>query len=213
MLPIPFYPNTKDNSHCVQACLKMALKYYFPERNYGFAMLDKATNHKNNQWTWDTITMLFLASLNFQVQYYASFNNKKFAEQGEKYLKAIWSSEVFKEQKKHSNFKQEQNLIKKELKNSKITSYDRPATMTDVKRLFTKHYTIFAAINPYILDREKGYSSHLVVITAINSKTITFHDPGIPPIKNRIATLTAFKKGLCYPDKESATIIAFKPIA
>jgi len=133
--------------------------------------------------------------------------------QGEKYLKAIWSPEVFKEQKKHSNFKQEQALIKKELQESRIIFHNRPATMADIKRLFTKHYTIFAAINPYVLDGDKGYSSHLVVITEINSKTITFHDPGIPPVKNRIATLAAFKKGLCYPDKEAATIIAFKPIA
>jgi len=209
MLSIPFYPNTKDNSHCVQACLKMALKYYFPKKTYSLTKLDNATNHKSNQW--DTITMLFLASLHFQVQYYASFNNKKFAEQGETYLKTIWSTEVFKEQKKHSNFKREQNLIKKELKDTKITSHNRPATMSDIKRLFAKHYTVFAAINPYTLDGDKGYSSHLVVITAINSKTITFHDPGIPPIKNRVSTLADFKRGLCYPDKESATIIAFKP--
>jgi len=99
------------------------------------------------------------------------------------------------------------------LKDSRIVSHNRPATVPDIKELFKKHYTVFAAINPYALDGDPGYDSHLVVITDINSKKITFHDPGLPPIKNRVSTLADFKRGLCYPDKESATIIAFKPIS
>lgn len=49
---IPFYSNTSDDTHCLQACLKMLLKYFYPNEEYSWEELDKLTGKKEGMWTW-----------------------------------------------------------------------------------------------------------------------------------------------------------------
>ena len=37
---VPFFPNTADNTHCLQAVLKMILKYFEPQKDYSFEELN-----------------------------------------------------------------------------------------------------------------------------------------------------------------------------
>jgi hypothetical protein len=204
VLNIPFYKNTKDNLHCVQACLKSVLKYYFPHKNYSFQYLDKVTYHRKNKWTWDFGMMLFLARLNFKVIYIADFDFYKFATLGEKYLIKIWSKDVYETQKKFSDFKQEQKLSRLVIKNRKIKLIKKNPTIDDINSLYKKEYLLLVSINPYSLDRVKGYASHLVVITNLTSRMITFHDPGLPPRPNRRVLNKNFEKAM------DGTLIAIK---
>ena len=210
MEKIPFYKNTKDNTHCFQACLKSILKFYFPQKNYSFSYLDKVTAHKKGKWTWASAGLIFLAKTGLKVINIENFSYKKFAKLGEKYLKDIWPDEIFQTQKKFSNIKKEQIFAKKLLKEKKIQLEERYATLKDIRNLFKKKYILLCNINPYILKNKKGYSSHSVLITDITKNTIRFHDPGLPPFKNRKVSLKKFLKAMRYPSKESASIIAVK---
>lgn len=99
MIDIPFYPNLKDDTHCVQACLKSVLKFYFPKRNYSFRYLDRVTAHKRGKWTWDSAALMFLAQIGFEVIEIADFNTRKFAQKGEDFLRSVWPRDVFETQK------------------------------------------------------------------------------------------------------------------
>jgi hypothetical protein len=206
MFKIPFYKNTKDNLHCVQACLKSVLKYYFSDQTYSFKYLDKVTHHQKNKWTWDIAMMLFLVRLNFEVIYMADFDFYKFAVLGEKYLRNLWSHKVYETQKRFSDFKQEQKLAKLLIKNKKVKLIKKYPNIKDLKLLYNKEYIILVSINPYRLEKEKGYASHLVIVTNLTKKTITFHDPGLPPHPNRKILIKTFSKAL------EGTVIGIKKI-
>ncbi|MBI3671376.1 hypothetical protein HY249_01115 [Candidatus Azambacteria bacterium] len=210
MLDIPFYSNLKDDTHCFQACLKMLLKHYFPNENSSFKYLDKVTFHKKNKWTWNSGALLFLSNMGFSVINIENFDYKQFVEFGEKYLRMIWTDEVFDTQKQYSDFKQERKLAKKLIKNKSIKLKRRWTNMGEVEDLFKKHYLIMISVNPYILKKMNGYAYHLVVITDIDKKYITFHDPGLPSLKNKKVLKTLFLKAMQYPYKESAALIAVK---
>jgi len=211
-MTIPFYNNTKDDTHCVQACLKSVLKFYFPQKDYSFNYLDKVTAHKKGKWTWNSAFLLFLANKDFEVINIEDFNYKKFSKYGESFLKKNWTEEMFLVQKKFSDLKNEQKLAGKLVQNKKVILKMKPAMLHDIRLLFKKGYILLSVVNPYVLERRKGYASHLVVIISLGEKTITFHDPGLPPLKNRKTSLKLFLKAMRYPSKESANLIAVKKI-
>lgn len=210
MLKIPFYSNLKDDTHCFQACLKMVLKFFFPNRKYSFKYLDKVTFHKKNKWTWNNASLLFLSKIGFSVINIENFDYKQFFKFGEKYLKMIWTKEVFDVQKKYSDFNQEKKLAGKLIKDKSIKHYRRWATFKDLENLFKKQYLLMVPINPFILEKKSGYASHLILITDIKKKYIIFHDPGLPPLINKKVSKKIFLKAMTYPYKESAALIAIK---
>jgi len=207
---IPFFPNTPDDTHCFQACLKSILKFYFPKKEYSFSYLDRVTAHKKGKWTWDTAGLLFLQKKGFSVTSIADFSYKKFIKNGEKYLKEIWTEEIFYTQKKFSDLKNEQYLAKKLSDSKDIKLIERPATISDIKKLFNNGWIVMPSINPFVINNKKDYANHIIIITNLNDKMITFHDSGLPPLPNRKIPLTKFLKAFYYPDKESGSLIAIK---
>lgn len=207
---VPFYKNSKDDFHCVQACLKSVLKICFPNKNFSFNYLDKVTMHKRNKLTWDFAMLLFLLKMGFDVVYITKFDYKKFARQGDKYLRFFWRDDVYQYQKKYSDLKQERSLATKLVKNKKVSFSKRPARFSDLKRLFKNKYLVMVSINPFVLDGEDEYGSHMVLVTNITKKFIYFHDPGNPPRPNRKASIRKFWKAASYPDDSSVDLIAVK---
>ena len=208
MYKIPFYSNTRDNTHCVQACLKSTLKFYFPQKDYSFAYLDRVTAHKKGLWTWDFALLLFFAKLKFETIQISDFSLKRFSQEGESFLKKIWDKEVYETQKRYSDFGAEQKLAKKVMQEKRIKLLKRPANLKDIRSFFRDGFVLIVPINPFTLEGKKIYSSHIVVITDIDKKEITFHDPGLPPQKNRKVPVSLFLKAMQDPDKKSASIIA-----
>jgi len=188
----------------------MLLKYYFPKKQYSFSYLDKKTYHKEGKWTWNSAPLLFLSKLGCNIINIENFDYKQFAKFGEEYLKMLFTKEIFEDQKKYSNLKQEKLLAKKLIKNKKIKLQRRWATFSEIEKLFKKNYLLLVPINPLALENKKGYSSHIVLVTNINKREIAFHDPGLPPHKNRTVAKNIFRKAMQYPYKEAASIIAVK---
>jgi len=183
MKNIKLYSNLKDNSHCFQACLKMSLNYF--GKNYSFKKLDEITGFKKNKTTWSTKGLLYLSEHGYKIINICNFNFKRFAHDGEKYLKYYYTPDAYIYQKKYSDFKKEQKLTKKVLK-SKIKLINKPKiTLTNLKKY--KNYLIIASVNSNALAKKKGYINHSVVITKITNKYIYFNDPGLPAGKRKIS--------------------------
>lgn len=155
---------------------------------------------------------MFLAQLGFEVvDIGGGLDYKKFAKRGERYLKAIWLKEVFETQKKFSDIKNEQKLAGMLIKEKRVKLKNRPATLRDIRKLFDNGYVLLCTINPYVLEHRKDYSGHTILVTDVKKHTIQFHDPGLPPTKNRKTSIKLFLRAMGYPTREAAGLIATKP--
>lgn len=208
-LPIAFVKNTADDTHCFQACLKMVLRFYFG-KNYTFSYLDKVTAHKKGMWTWLSAGLIFLAQSGFEVINIENFSYRLFARNGDAHLRKIWNPEVYETQKKFSNLKQEKKLAKKLVSFKAVRLIQRSATLEDMLKLTSNGYILLCTVNPFVLKRQKGYASHIVVLTAISKNQVAFHDPGLPPVKNRRVKTSLFMKAMSYPTKNDASLIALR---
>lgn len=207
---ISFFKNTKDNSHCFQACLKMVLKFYFPKINFSYKKLDKISDHKSGMWTWQGKSLLYLNNLGFKIINIENLDYKKFSLSGEKYLKNIWPEKVFNLQKKYSNLKEEQKIAEKLIRNKAIKLINKKVLFSDLEKYFRNGYLVIVSVNPCVFNNKKCYWSHAVLITDVDSKLVTFHDPGLPPVKNRKITKKKFIKAMSEPWKKDNNLIALK---
>lgn len=204
---IPFYENLKDDTHCVQAALKMVLGFFDPERVYTFAELNEITAHEEGKWTWQYAMSDWLGKNGFVVVAIEDFDTNAFVDDGEGYLEKHWTPEVYEIQKHYSNFSAEKTFAERALKNKNVTLTSRPATIDDVLDYFSQGYVVMVSINPNILNDGEGYASHVVVVTNIDEEHITFHDPGLPPIAFREVSITDFKSAM---GASTASVIAIK---
>jgi len=210
LLKIPFYTNMKDGNHCFQACFKMILKHYFPEKNYSFKELDKLSNHIKGKWTWQGTFLLELSKMGFEVVNIENLDYKKFAKDGAEYLKTIWSEDVFNTQDQFSDLKQEQKIAQRMVEENKLKLINIEVSLKDVEKYFNEGFMVVVSVNPCIFERRKCYSSHLVLITNISKDTITFHDPGLPPVENNKVSKKLFEKAMTKPWKEDTNLIAVR---
>jgi hypothetical protein len=206
---IPFFESCDEN-HCFQACLKMVLAYWLPNREFSFEELDKLSGHKAGKWTWQGKTILYLIENDFEVVNIENLDYQALAEKGEKYLTSIWTKEVFNIQKKYSDLAFEQQVAQKLIKNKKIILKQNEAEIEDIFDLFNKNYTILVSVNPYTIRNEDGYASHMVVITSLDEKNIIIHDPGPPGFLNKKINRNVFEKAMTKPAKEDTNILAIK---
>lgn len=193
---IPFYSNSEDDLHCLQACLRMALKYWLPEQEFNFGKLDRLSGNKPNKWTWDSRSMLWLLNHGFHVQKITPFDYKLFAADGKNYLQRLWNPEVYKRQDEMSNLRNEQALAKRLKKDTKMRFIRRSPRTSDLSKLLNDGYVLIAHINPRVLDNLPGYSNHSVVITGLEPKEVVFHDPGLPAEKYRHVARNKFDQAL-----------------
>lgn len=211
MREIPFYANTRDNTHCVQAGLKSVLKFFFPREQFSFRKLDRISAHAKGKWTWNSAWMLYLARRGFEViDIGGGFRYETFARSGEQYLRRLWSEKIFAEQRRFADLKQEQRRARTLIRQRNIRLVNRPATLHDIQRLFRDGYVLLCRINPFVLENKNVYGSHTVILTDVQKSFVRFHDPGLPPRKNRKVALRTFLRAMNYPNKQAASFVAVR---
>lgn len=205
---IPFFSNTKDNTHCYQAVLKMILKYYYPQEEYLWDKLDRITAKVKNLWTWPMSGLIWLKRKGLNIKVIEPFDYRAFINKGEQYLIEEYGDKVATEQIKHSNIQQERKIAKKFLKEIKVKS--RIPDIDDIKKLILENYLLICNINAKTLENKTGYEGHFVLVKGIDNEQVYLHDPGLPPVENRAVNLTNFMKSWAYPNKKAKNIIAVK---
>lgn len=195
-LKIPFYQNSKDNLHCFQMSLKMALSILTPSTRYSYMTLDRITGHKRQTLTWDIKTLLWLAHNGFHVKKVSTFNYRAFATLGTRYLKDFWRPDVYEVQKSLSNLYQEQQRAKKLIKTKSIELVTKHPTLATLEKHLASGWLAIIHIDVSRFDRTKNYSPHSVIVTEISPTAGFFHDPGFPPEENRRVGREKFAKVL-----------------
>lgn len=200
MSEIPFYPNKKTDTHCVQAALRIVLKYFLPDKHFSFAELDTITGHEPHLWTYPYKMYLWLAQNGFEVLHTEQFPVDTFAAEGVKFLKRFWEPSVYAIQKQYSDFSAARRDAQKALRHPSVTFQNRRGTLARAIEQLKKGYMVLIRVNPYTLRSEEGSGSHIVVVTHVTARHIWLHDPGLPPQKNRRVTHTRMKKAMYGDD-------------
>lgn len=205
---VPFYANTKDNTHCYQAALKSILGYFSPEKKFTWSELEKFTAKKKGKWTWPTQALINFYKMGFDVKKKNTFDYEKFIKTGSKYLIKKYGKEVGQAQIKNSDVDQEMRLAKQFV--SIFGNKSQLPIFKELKKLLNKGYLIVVNVNYYSLNNKKGYNGHFVVVFEIDDKYVYLHDPGLPPNPNAKIPLKNFVRAWEYPDKDSRNYQAFK---
>lgn len=208
MNKVPFYGNTDDGIHCLQASIKIILKYFLPDEDFGWERLEDMTKFVKSKGTWATSALLSLNDMGFDVVEINTFNIDEFIYNSESYLIQRYSQEAGEYAIKNSDLEQEK-ITYKELRKRKLQILKIPE-LTDVEKYLKEGYLLMAAINSKILNNKQGFVGHYVVIFDYQEDNLTIHDPGLPPLENRVVSHELFDKAWSIGSKENRLLYAFK---
>ncbi len=204
-----FYGNTKDDTHCYQACIRIVLKAIFPKKEFSFEELDKLTNKPKGKWTWYPASLVSLDNMGLTVKLYSMFNYKRFSIEGEKYLYDSFSKDdadiIIKNSDVSSAVKDTKKMLKKGIFHKKSMNFK------DVENFFKKDYFIILWVNSRLLNRFNGFVGHFVVLIGFDKNYVYIHDPGRPPRPNRKVLKKHFLKAWKYNTKCGDILLIKKP--
>lgn len=205
---VPFFPNTSDDSHCVQASYKMILNYFQPDKDYSFDELDSVTGKLPHGGTWAALGHMWLASNGYDVQYWTLIDWQRFVASGYDYLLERFGKEVADWQLKHGDIELERQRAKEALiKVPPIKQEPRIETIID---FLDKSYLVKCNVNSSKLNSKDGYSGHLVVVKGYTEDSLIIHDPGLPPLQDRHVLFRDFEMAWAYPNGSAKELTAIK---
>lgn len=208
MLKIPFFPNDKTDLHCMQACIQMILKYYYPQKNFSIKKLNELLKIGDKKmYGFPEMAVGVLSILGVNAKYYTFSDDKEWYEKGKKYLLEKYSPEVAENIWKMTDFKIQKPFFKKALKEKRYVR--KKLSFKDLEKFFKKGYLISPTVNVNALENRKGYVGHAIIITNIDDKFITFYDPGLPPVPNSKIKIKDFMKSWQSPGTDNTVIVAF----
>jgi len=208
MKTVPFYANTPDETHCLQASLRMILKYFWPEKEYTWEELEKISAKKEGLWTWPMATMLWLRQQGFEARNVEMFSYAEFAAKGTDYLVDMVGEKVAKEQVDHSDIKHEIQYAQR-LANLDITEQRIP-TLSEIKQRLDEGYLVICTVNYRTLNDLPDYSGHSVLVIDHTDNELIIHDPGLPGRANRHVSNELFEKAWAYPNEQAKNYIAVR---
>jgi hypothetical protein len=208
MADIPFFANTPDDTHCVQAAFRIMLKHFLPELDFSYQELDRLSQKQPGKGTWWPPMLLELARLGLQVECIEGFDYKRFYEQGKDYVKAIYPSETADYYLDHSNLLDIKPMIPDLL--NKVSIQTRPAGPADLDRLLDDGWLVGIDLNSRALNDRPGFVSHMVVIFGMDKNNYLLHDPGLPPAPNRQVDRRKLAEAWFWSGTRNAGLVAVK---
>ena len=210
MKDVPFFANTDDDTHCVQASFRIMLKYFMPECDFSYEQLDEMSQKQAGKGTWWPPLLLEIRKLNFSVKDIESFDYLAFYEQGESYAEKHFPPEVADYHLKQTNLMNIRPMIPEFI--NKIELETRAATINDVETLLRAGWLVGLGVNSRVLNNKPGYVGHVVVVFGFDAKTNHFwlHDPGLPPKPNRPISRQKLEESWFWTGPEKAVLTAVK---
>jgi len=209
-IPPPFYSNTKDNTHCFQAVIKMIAETYWPDKSYSWDELDVLTQKKEGMWTYPMAGYVWLASKNTRIESMSIFDYQSFHEEGYDYFLKTFGKEVADEQASYTDIAQGQMLAEQFMHHERITIETKIPSHEDIKQKLSDDYLVICNVNQKALNNEQGYSGHFVLIYGYDEAGYFLHDPGLPAHKQRHVSFDIFEKAWAYQDKNAMNLAAIK---
>ena len=204
---VPFYPNTPDGMHCVQAAFGSMLEYFL-HHSFSYDELDRLTHRVGSGGTWWFPALTEFHQLGLDTLMISTFDYDKFYREGEPYLRRVYPQEVVNWYIDKSNLLAVKSFIPDYLQSSHLET--RAASMDDIDRLLTAGWLVGVDLNSRTLNGREGFSSHMVTIFDSSKQSLTLHDPGLPPHPNRKVSKDTFLEAWSYTGPESLSLVAVR---
>lgn len=204
---VPFFANP-DSTHCYQAAIKMAVKYFLPNANYSWDELDVVTAKKPGLWTWPLAGILWLKSLELDAYIVSNFDYDRFVALGADYLIEYSGKEVGDAQIANSDIAQERRFAKQACKTELIKH--RVPKIEELCKILDRGYLLICNVNSRALNGRPGYIGHFVLVYDYTDDSLLLHDPGPMPKPSRTVPFNVFENAWAYPDKNAKDYIAIK---
>lgn len=208
MLKIPFCPNDKTDNHCMQACMRMILKYYYPDKSISIRKLNKLLKIGSRKgYLFPDMATVVLSNLGVNAKYYTTSDDKDWYKRGKGYLLENYPKQIAEDIWEKTDFRISKPFFKRALREKRYIK--RKLSLKDLKNFLKKGCLISPAININVLENKPGYAGHAIIITDIDKKFVTFHDPGLPPVPNSKIKIKDFVKSWQSPGTDNTVIVAF----
>ena len=177
-IPIPFYANTPDDTRCVQACFRMALKHFLSDTEYTWEQMDTICHAIVGKGTWWFPALIALQTLGLQTKMISSLDYKRLQNETFAYLEERTNEKIALWYKTHSNLSAVAPLLPIFLQSNIWKKC--AATLEDIDHLLQDGWLVGIELNARLLNGKEGLSPHM---------TYTLHDPGLPARKNHLGNL------------------------
>jgi hypothetical protein len=210
MKAVPFFANTPDDTHCVQASFRIMLKYFLPERDFSYDQLDKMSQRQLGKGTWWPSLLMEAQRLGLAVKCIEGFDYEQFYRGGEEYVRQLYRPEAADYYLKQSNLMTIRPLVPEFLE--KVSVEARAATFEDLDSLLDDGWLVGVDLNAAVLnDLERSdYVGHMVVIFNKDEAGLWLHDPGLKPMPNRHVSRQKFKSAWFWAGEETVGLAALK---
>jgi 23S rRNA pseudouridine1911/1915/1917 synthase len=178
MKEVPFYGNHDDNMHCMVAVYGSAIEYFL-HKKLNWTELEGLTGYKPGVAAWTIGVLPKLSAMGLDIRMIEPFDYERYFDEGEKYLKTLYSAEEIDWYRAHSNIVEMRDQIPKFLRH--IAYEYRGATLEDIDAMLTEDRLVFVTVNAQTLAGKPGFVSHAILVIAAEDGQYVVHDPGLPP--------------------------------
>ena len=186
----------------------MALNAFETGTEYSYEQLDEISHKEPGKWTWPTAAMVWLMDHGYDVKLIEEFDYKEFAEKGMDYLIDKCGQEVAEAQADNSLIEVEQKTAADFVKRAPVEY--RVPSIDDLKHLIAKGWVVICNVNASLLHGQIGYTGHFVVVTVVDDKEVTLHDPGLPPYPDLAVERAEFEHAWGYPSTTDKNVLAIR---
>ncbi|MBW2966791.1 hypothetical protein KY342_06840 [Candidatus Woesearchaeota archaeon] len=202
-LEIPFYRQS-SSGNCMQTQVKMALKYYYPEKDFSFEELDKLSGRTPGKWTWTSQLLPVLIDNNLDAYYYSTTPYNEIKQRGEEFILEYYGQRDGQVMIDHTNFESLYSSIDKLNNNKKF--FQEKLDFSEIENEFKKGHIIILIIDKNVLfNRQGSYAGHGITITSINQTHISIHDSS--GTQNLLTTKEQLIKAWNAPGTDNDAII------
>jgi hypothetical protein len=213
MKKVPFFANTPDDTHCVQASFSIMLKYFLPERDFSYGQLDEMSQKQPGKGTWWPPMLMELVDMGLNVKCIEGFDYRRFYKEGETYVKSIYRTETAAYYLKHSNLTEIRPMVPDFLQ--KVDVEARPASFDDLDGLLADGWLVGIDLNAAVLNdlKREDYLGHMVVIFKADKDNFWLHDPGLAPHPNRQVSRQKLADAWFWSGRKNAGLVAVKKLS
>lgn len=187
---IPFYANTPEDVRCVQACSRMILKHLL-DREFSWEELDDLMQSGPSEATSPVAALAGMSKLGLQTALITDFDHLRFSQEGIDYIRCMYGNEIADWQLANSDVEKSRK-ISRSLFSSSVQYECKIPELGNIRTYQKEGYIVFCGINSKIIDDEKGYRAHSILILDMDDTTVWIHDPGLPPKPHRPVPIQKF---------------------
>ncbi len=180
---VPFYPNHEDNMHCALAVYQILFDYFL-QRKLSWQEVEKLSGFKDNTAAWTVTIWERMANIGFDIRMIENFDYRRYAKEGDAYLREHFNEQQYTWQITHSDIRNIAPRISSFL--DRVRPEKRSPTLEDIDDMLNDERLVFVTLNSRVLNDKEGYSDHAVLVLRKEGDGYVIHDPGLPPLPERM---------------------------